>query len=61
MTGSVEREELYRRLAQCRRVSSAASDALTEQRLRALVLDIEKRLPPPRRATPAFHRCRRPS
>jgi hypothetical protein len=44
MTSSVEREELYRRLAQCRRLSSAASDALTEQRLRALVLDIEKEI-----------------
>jgi hypothetical protein len=44
MAGSVEREELYRRLAQCRRLSSAASDALTEQRLQALVLDIEEQI-----------------
>ena len=42
MTG--EREELYRRLEQSRRLSSVANDALTQQRLRALIVDIEGQL-----------------
>jgi hypothetical protein len=37
-------EELYRRLAQARRMSSAALDPLTKQRLQELTSDIENQL-----------------
>jgi hypothetical protein len=39
-----EREELYRRLEQSRRLSSTANDIVTQERLRALVADIEGQL-----------------
>lgn len=39
-----DKEELYRRLEQVRRLTSAANDDLTRQRLSALVADIEQQL-----------------
>ena len=38
------KEELYRRLAQTRRLSSAATDPVTMERLRALAGDLEQQL-----------------
>lgn len=43
MAGS-EREELYRRLEQSRRLAGAAGDSLTKERLTKLVSDIEHEL-----------------
>jgi hypothetical protein len=39
-----DREELYRRLTQTRRLAGDVSDALTTERLKALALDIEQQL-----------------
>jgi hypothetical protein len=39
-----EREELYRRLNQVRRLASSAGDALTQERMAVLIADIEQDL-----------------
>jgi hypothetical protein len=38
------KEELYRRLAQSRRLTNEAYDTLTQERLRALTTDLERQL-----------------
>lgn len=43
MTG-VEREELHRRLAQVRRHIGSANDAVTKERMAALVVDLEQQI-----------------
>jgi hypothetical protein len=42
--GGSDREELYRRLTQTRRLAGMVSDPTTTERLRALALDIEQQL-----------------
>ena len=44
MDEKVTREELERRLAQSRRLSSFAADPITEERLNLLVLELEQQL-----------------
>lgn len=44
MSSRSDREELHRRLAQSRRLASAAHDTLTRERLTALVADLEAKL-----------------
>lgn len=43
MTG-IDKEELYRRLAQARRMSNGAIDSITAERLRSLVAELESQL-----------------
>lgn len=42
----IEKSELERRLAQCRRLASESFDALTKQRLQKLAFDLEEQLRP---------------
>ncbi|MDB5688080.1 MAG: hypothetical protein JWR77_2669 [Rhizorhabdus sp.] len=44
MAGENQKEELYRRLAQTRRILAEALDPLTKERLKTLALDIEGQL-----------------
>jgi hypothetical protein len=42
--GEIRKEELYRRLGQTRRLAAGVNDPLTEERMRALILDLEGQL-----------------
>jgi hypothetical protein len=46
MAENSDRAELERRLAQCRRLATAANDPLTQERLRKLISDLEEQLRP---------------
>ena len=46
MSGSNDRPELERRLNQARRMSDAALDALTKERIEKLIRDLEELLRP---------------
>ena len=41
-----DREELKRRLEQCRRLAADALDPLTKERLQKLILDLEEQIKP---------------
>lgn len=44
MTPETNKDELYRRLSQTRRLATALHDALTTERLQALIRDLEQQL-----------------
>jgi hypothetical protein len=44
VSGLSEKEELYRRLEQSRRLSGEASDPTTQSRLKALVVDLQQQI-----------------